>query len=122
MKTTLSIHQLYAKPNADADQPVSRSTLPAHHRHCRRGAAAGGPYDDYRHQAAGKRGEEGAGRADAATACRGGDRRLRGRSAPAAGGVSGADAEDLPVNCQVLACQAPVSLYLCPHIVTLNIG
>ena len=34
------------------------------------------------------------GRTDAAAACRGGDRRLRRRVAPAAGGASGADAEN----------------------------
>ena len=38
------------------------------------------------------------GRTDAAAACCSGDRRLRGGSAPAAGGASGADAEDIPVN------------------------
>ena len=31
---------------------------------------------------------------------------LRGRSAPAAGGASGADAEDLPVNGELGVCQA----------------
>ena len=41
----------------------------------------------------------GDGSADAAAACRGGDRRLRGGIALAAGGAAGADAEDIPVIC-----------------------
>lgn len=48
----------------------------------------------------------GHGRTDAAAACRGGDRRLRGRSAPAAGSASGADAEDLPMNGGLGVCPA----------------
>jgi len=45
------------------------------------------------------------GRTDAAAACRGGDRRLHRRSAPA-GGIAGADAEDLPVNGRLGVCLA----------------
>ena len=46
------------------------------------------------------------GRTDAAAACRGGDRRFRRRAAPAAGGASGADSEDLPVNGGLGVCLA----------------
>ena len=46
------------------------------------------------------------GRTDAAAACRGGDRRFRGRSAPVAAGASGADSEDLPVNGGLGVCLA----------------
>ena len=65
----------------------------------------------------------GHGRTDAAAACRGGDRRFRRRAAPAAGGASGADAEDIPVNelWGLVLAKLPFLLYLCLHIATLKI-
>ena len=50
---------LLLHPNAD--QPVSRSAVSAHHRHSRCRTATRGQDDDNRHQAFGKRGEKSAG-------------------------------------------------------------